>query len=285
MNCPQCGSEISANAKFCTNCGTRVQSTAESAAAAEAQPADQTAQTAHSETPAAPVNNSPSDVPPAAPIQQQANSQTGEKVKMIAKDYFSFLWDTLKAPSRIGTQVDASHKMHGLINMLILVLIVPLINLISALIHGASRLRPLDEMGLGFFIQDAVSDYYRRAVIDEFLLSILSTAISLVLVIVVLYITASLLKVESHFMTITTRFGVLMTVPTAIFIAGSLIMLIGVPTLGNIINACAMFATGLAIINTYRSLEVKESKLDPFHMYLIIVAICYLLHRIVEMIF
>ena len=152
--------------------------------------------------------------------------------------------------------------------MLILVLVVPLINLISALIHGASRLRPLDEMGLGFFIQDAVSDYYRRAVIDEFLLSILSTAISLVLVIVVLYITASLLKVESHFMTITTRFGVLMTVPTAIFIAGSLIMLIGVPTLGNIINACAMFATGLAIINTYRSLEVKESKLDPFHMYL-----------------
>jgi len=272
MNCPQCGSALEAGVKFCANCGTKVHTEAESAAAVAAEPAKQ--EQAPASQPVQPVQYVST-----GNHQDQTSAGSDIKMKRIASDYFTFLWDSLKAPGLTASTIDASHKLYGLLTMGILALIVPLLELIKGLIYDAPRYR--DPFGL---FGDVIGDIYSRIFVQGFLFSIITYASSMALIVVILFLTANLLKINIGFMDITARFGAFMVIPTAIFILSRFVALLSLSSLSYYIGYFAMLAIAAAIIYTYNTFKAQGSKLDTYYIHVILLAASYLVYRIVNMI-
>lgn len=281
MICPQCSTELKEDAKFCANCGSKVEPASEHAANLEA-PEPQI----HVQPPSADPGVNEQSGDQAAGAQTETSSQA----KLIARSYFSFLVDSFKAPTRTASAVDASNKLFGLLTMIILTLLVPLLELISHMIYGIyamnslRSLQPIMGMFEGYFAE-TVGNYYSRFIVNSFLFSILTYAASLALTIVVLYVAANMLKVKLSFMDVASRFGAFMVIPTAIFVFGGVVSLLSLFALASFIRALGMLGIAIAILFTFRSFQTSESKLDTFYVYTILLAASYTLYRIVQMIF
>lgn len=283
MNCPQCGSAIEESAKFCANCGAKVETATEAAAAAASElPISSAAQSAQSAQP----------VQQETPNQAQSSAGSTANAKNMANDYFSFLWNSLKNPGATAESVNASQKVHGLVTMGILALLVPLLELFTGLIYrdsGRSSSFSFDDIfGLIADPGKITSNPYMfidtQTLMQNFLFSIITFALSMTLIIVVLFLTANLLKVNISFMDVTARFGAFMVIPAAIFILKSLIGLVSLFSLANYVNSFAMLGVAVAILYTFQTFKAKASKLDTFYIYTILLVLSYLLHRIITMI-
>lgn len=269
MNCPQCGSAIEESAKFCANCGAKVETATEAAAAAA------------SELPKSSAAQSAQPVQQETPNQAQSSAGSTANAKNMANDYFSFLWNSLKNPGATAESVNASQKVHGLVTMGILALLVPLLELFTGLIYrdsGRSSSFSFDD------IFGLIADPGKITLMQNFLFSIITFALSMTLIIVVLFLTANLLKVNISFMDVTARFGAFMVIPAAIFILKSLIGLVSLFSLANYVNSFAMLGVAVAILYTFQTFKAKASKLDTFYIYTILLVLSYLLHRIITMI-
>jgi len=282
MNCPQCGSALQATAKFCANCGAKVPQTAPSVTTA-GETANQAANTQPTQ-PAQSAQPTPT-AQPAQPLQHAAGA-SGQQAFTSASGnpatnnpvngFFNFLVEAFKSPEAAASNINASQKLYGLLTMGILTLIVPLLDLFTGLIY--TRRDPFGYFG------EIFGTIYKRIFIDQFLFSIITFAVSLTLIIVVLYLAANVLRVDIGFMDVAARFGAFMVIPTAIFILKSLVGLISLSTLAGYIHSFAMLGVAAAILFTFSSFRAKASKLDNFYLQLIVLVVSYLLYRIVLLI-
>ncbi|MHA8110432.1 DUF6574 domain-containing protein [Lactobacillaceae bacterium Melli_B4] len=106
--CPNCGKEVDANAKFCTYCGYQFadqQSSSQVGGSGEQHSA-----TPHQETP---TNNNGQQEP--SKFQQDFQERSKE-AKQFSNNYFQWLLNTLKHPTRVPND---SHKYFGITSFII----------------------------------------------------------------------------------------------------------------------------------------------------------------------
>ncbi|TGA99737.1 zinc-ribbon domain-containing protein [Sporolactobacillus shoreae] len=100
MKCPNCGTEIDADSRFCTNCGASIIGAAQSAPASD---------------PEAGTGGAPFSSQPAPSASRDQLNATAEKGKQVAAGYWGFLVRTLKHP--IQASYEETSKIYGYISI------------------------------------------------------------------------------------------------------------------------------------------------------------------------
>lgn len=282
MKCHACGAAMEAGENFCSVCGAKSAETNETAAAsaALAQPAptqtDQPVPVTTSESSNTSNTSSTSNTP--------NTSNIDDKAKQIANDYFTFVWECLKTPSKAVAGIDATSKLHGLITLGILTVFMPLFDYIRALIHTTPSLN-LGAMGDFSEFAEMFGFAYQPTFGYDFMRPLIVTAISLALVITVIYVASTLLKSSLNFMDVAAKFGAIMVVPTAVLLLAGLLSWIGLGNIVIFIRAFGMLGVAVAILYTTHSFNQEQTKLDSFYLGAGVLAASYLLYSIVQIIF
>ncbi|GGM32096.1 hypothetical protein GCM10011351_17830 [Paraliobacillus quinghaiensis] len=115
MNCPNCQAALEENAKFCTNCGTKINEENVAHVATSAQ---------HTET------------AQHVPNQQEQTGDYVQQGKQISKQYWNFILQAMAHPFEVSKKVREADKVNGMITLALFSLFVPLFTYIT--IHSLS---------------------------------------------------------------------------------------------------------------------------------------------------
>lgn len=274
MNCHACGSAMGAEENYCPVCGAKAAEHNETAATATA-----TGQ---------PVESQPLQPQPVEQTSAQTSPPLDSQVKQFTSDYFAFVWESFKAPGKIAANANASSKLPGLITLGILIIFMPLLDYLRLLIH-ASAGPNLNLGALGDFGELAemfgLPGLYQPSFGYDFLRPLIVTAISLELIITVIYVTSSILKSSLSFMDVTSRFGAAMVVPTAVLLLAGLLSLIGLGPIVAFVHSFGMLGVAVAILFTTHTFNQEQTKIDSFYVGAIVLAVSYLLYSLVQIVF
>lgn len=143
-------------------------------------------------------------------------NQSLEKAKDISKNYFGFVMDHLKAPLRHGFSVNKTQWINGLITLIIFLLFSGL----STYLFTRSVVRAYDIFGLS-----------KTSFLDSMILPMLYMAITLAIIMAVIFVVAKLMKSNVSYQDVVARFGTLMLLPTVLMILTFVFTLLKLGTL------------------------------------------------------
>ncbi|WP_062051301.1 hypothetical protein [Bacillus sp. JCM 19034] len=167
-----------------------------------------------------------------------------DQSKEISKQYFSFALSVLKQPFHYSATLGQKQMVNGLISMILYSLLLPM----YIYIIGYS---------LPFF--------------DTVLKPAFATMILFLLLSVIILGVTKLMKIETNFKTIVTRFGSFITISTILLVVANILALLSIITFSILLISCALLGYFIAIATTMFSFHEKDRKgIDTFYAIAII---------------
>ncbi|MFC0013543.1 MULTISPECIES: zinc ribbon domain-containing protein [Allobacillus] len=183
--CQNCQTEVSEDSKFCTSCGTQLESSTESPVVAAKEES-------------------------AATADGSSTNDYAEQGKELAKGYWQHLVHIVKSPMRHGKAEDESNFVNGLITLVLFSLFIPL-----TFYFGMKALA--SSMGMGYF---GPSVPFGTMFFKPFFFILLFVAVAVGIIFAVVKPSVK----DLHIKSVVGRFGALMVIPTAIMLLSLLIV-------------------------------------------------------------
>ncbi|MBU9721551.1 MULTISPECIES: zinc ribbon domain-containing protein [Bacillaceae] len=251
MKCENCGRELSLSDKVCMECGNPVLKDETAAATADVV-----------ESPPVQQQGNESALPVEVEADEgKSSNEYVEKTVEISKNYWGFILENLKAPTKRGFENTSKDFIFGYINIFLISLFLGL----GMFFQIRGSLGPFGSMvGIGFW--------------NVFPSVLLFTLAAFVVGAAVIFGALKLIsKVNVSFHDIVGRFGTLITLCTLLAAAYFIISILGVTMLTGFILLLLIAGAQIAVILTLNSYqESAQGTLDPIYTIFITYAVYFI---------